>query len=884
VRIAQRRRVVLVGVAAATLLWAAPGCGGDSNPGGSTGADIGMDGVSDGGGEVSACAETDKALGCACADDAQCASGHCVDGLCVGACEAGSCPDGQTCVDSDGGDALCVETASLACFPCTSDADCGDGTCLDYGDAGRFCGVPCEGGDGGTCAEGYECDGGACRNSAGDCACSELAVSAGASTTCAVSNDFGVCEGTRVCDAPGPATCDAATPAEEVCDGQDNDCDGETDNVAPTDCEVSNDFGTCAGKTTCEGGEAGCDAREPAAEFCDGLDNDCDGETDEGEPDLDGDGIANCVDPDDDGDGVGDAEDNCPMVDNADQLDSDGDGQGDACDADDDDDGVPDGGDCEPLIAAINPLAPEICDGLDNNCNDQVDEGLCDDGDPCTDDVCQPGGGCEYTPNTAPCDDGDPCTIDDVCADGSCSGVPDPCDDGDPCTTDSCDPATGCEHVAIEEGGVCDDGDPCTEGDVCTAGSCSGTPKSCDDGNDCTEDSCDSAVEGGCVNAPLDGTPCDDGDVCTSDDTCAAGVCAGTPGACACTSDADCAVPDGLDDECVTLTCNLTTGECESANTNEGGACDDGDACTENTTCSAGACVGDAVVCDDGDACTDDVCDPALGCTTSPAAAGTACDDGDACTTGEQCDGEGLCVATETVSCDDGEPCTTDSCNPASGCENAPIADGAACEDGDACTTGDQCSGGVCTPTDTVTCDDGDPCTDDVCDPNLGCTTVFNTAPCDDGDPCTDGDACYEGACTGAPKDCSALDSDCTVGVCAADGTCEALPVAGSCDDGDPCTLGDSCSAGVCEGAAMDCSALDAPCQQGVCVEGACEAQPVACGINSVRLHWTSAAIRANAAAQQTICGSVGHGGPVGTVTNGAGHTVLLGFHPGLQQ
>ena len=188
----------------------------------------------------------------------------------------------------------------------------------------------------------------------------------------------------------------------------------------------------------------------------------------------------------------------------------------------------------------------------------------------------------------------------------------------------------------------------------------------------------------------------------------------------------------------------------------------------------------------------------------------------------------------------------------------------------------------MCTPAETITCDDGDPCTDDVCDAALGCTTVFNTASCDDGNPCTDGDTCYEGACAGAPKDCTALDSQCAVGVCAADGTCEAQPVAGSCDDGDPCTLADSCSAGVCAGAVMDCSALDAPCQQGTCVDGACEAQPVACGINSVRLHWTSAAIRGAAAAQQTIYGSVGHGGPVGTVTNGAGHTVLWGFHAGV--
>jgi hypothetical protein len=49
-----------------------------------------------------------------------------------------------------------------------------------------------------------------------------------------------------------------------------------------------------------------------ATEVCDGKDNDCDGLTDEGFPDADGDHIANCVDPDDDNDGVLDGNDACP--------------------------------------------------------------------------------------------------------------------------------------------------------------------------------------------------------------------------------------------------------------------------------------------------------------------------------------------------------------------------------------------------------------------------------------------------------------------------------------------------------------------------------------------------------------------------------------------
>ena len=80
---------------------------------------------------------------------------------------------------------------------------------------------------------------------------------------------------------------------------------------------------------------------------------------------------------DNDGDGIGDGDDNCPAVANSDQLNTDGDGQGDACDADDDNDGFTDAVETTANSDPLNPNStPEVCDGQDNDLNDGVDEGF----------------------------------------------------------------------------------------------------------------------------------------------------------------------------------------------------------------------------------------------------------------------------------------------------------------------------------------------------------------------------------------------------------------------------------------------------------------------------------------------------------------------------
>ncbi len=317
---------------------------------------------------------------------------------------------------------------------------------------------------------------------------------------------------------------------------------------------------------------------------------------------------------------------------------------------------------------------------------------VCNDGNPCTDGVCNPMTGCVQTNNTAGCSDDNECTVGDVCADGQCvpGGAAD-CDDGVPCTEDLCSPTIGCVNntrdsecddqnactddvcdavlgcMNIDNDDACDDGDPCTLNDACGEGVCAGVPNTCDDGIDCTLDSCDPET-GDCLNV-VDPAACDDGNECTAD-SCEMGGCVNTP----------INEGEGCDDgdACTTgETCVM--GACTPAGQV---TCDDSVDCTVDTCDSELGCVftPDDVVCQGANECRDYFCDPVQGCMSTENS--DPCDDGDPCTLDDACSG-GECLGTP-LDCDDEDDCTQDECVEGV-CVNTPIPCGGAC-----------CLGAVC--------------------------------------------------------------------------------------------------------------------------------------------------------------------------------------------
>ena len=575
-----------------------------------------------------------------CNENSQCKSGWCVehmgDGVCTQVCQE-ECPQAWACkqVGGDGPDVVwvCISNYANLCKPCTDSGDCksvgaAEDVCVSYEDEGSFCGGSCQIDE--DCPWGFSCEEGEgestqCVSDAGVCPCADKSIELSLTTPCGKENDWGVCSGLRTCTIDGLSDCDAPMPAAEVCNGLDDDCDGEADEPDLVDGDYVNlcDDGNDCTEDKCTG-EGGCVNEIQESGDCND-DNPCT--------------VADhCVD---------------------------GTCLGDPVECEDD-----------------NPCTDSVCTAT-GGCEYPTNSAACDDEDPCTvADQCV-GGECEGTAAGCECqkekdcaalEDGDLCNGTLFCNVAalpykcevkmeSVVACPDPTGQDAFCQQSHCDPASGeCSSVPNHQGFLCDNADACTFNSSCQNGECAGGDAiNCNDGNACTADSCDEAM--GCQNVLLDdgtlcgapGWKCTDG-ICQCAPDCAGKNCGsdGCGSSCGdCDPEMGCVagvcicLPDCTGKQCGDNGCGGSCGSCNLA----------------NQTCDAGQCKCPGVYCGGQCCLQSQVCSPTGECCL-PQCQGKQCGDNDCGGTCGTCPEGQICHTNTCVdmTCDDGNEVDWDGC------------------------------------------------------------------------------------------------------------------------------------------------------------------------------------------------------------------------------